>query len=120
MEDKNTITYMEDILVDIDNNYYLFKKSVDYVWAKFMQAGKISKKSIDMFFNNPNSTLMGEQLTYKNVDQMWALLTELPYNKVIWWTKSLSICSIITDVTPKKYLMYYFDIIFAIHFLIGH
>ena len=38
----------------------------------------------------------------------------------MWWTKSLSIRSVIANVAPKKYLIYYFDIIPAICFLIGH
>ncbi len=51
---------------------------------------------------------------------MSALLTELSYGKVTWWTKSLSIRSVIADVALKEYLMYYLDIIPAIRFLIGH
>lgn len=43
---------------------------------------------------------------------------ELSYSKVMWWTKSLSICSIITDVALKKDLKYYLNIIPAISFLI--
>ncbi len=51
---------------------------------------------------------------------MRALLTELPYDKVTWWTRSLNIYSITTDVAPKEYIMYYLDIILVIQFLIGH
>ncbi len=54
------------------------------------------------------------------MDEISTLLIELSYSKVTWWTKSLSIRSVTTDVTPKEYLIYYLDIIPAIRFLIGH
>ena len=72
------------------------------------------------FFNSPDLVPMQKYLSYKNVDEMRALLIELPYSKVIWWTKSLSICSVIVNVAPKEYLMYYLDIILTIRFLISH
>lgn len=85
-----------------------------------MQASKMTKRSMRMFFHNPDLAPMRKHLSYKNVDEIRALLIELPYGKVICWTKSLSICSVIADVAPKEYLMYYLDIIPAIRFLIGH
>ena len=51
---------------------------------------------------------------------MRTLIMELPYGKITWWTKSLNIRSVIADVAPKKYLMYYLNIIPAIRFLISH
>ena len=63
---------------------------------------------------------MWEHLSYKSVDDIKALLTELPYGKVTWETKSISICSVIASVAPKDYLMYYLDIIPAIRFLISY
>lgn len=44
---------------------------------------------------------------------------ELLYNKITWWTKSLTIYSVIFNAISKKYLMYYLDIISIICFLIG-
>ncbi len=85
-----------------------------------MQDSKMTKGLMGMFFNNPDLAPMREHLSYKNVDEMRALLTELPYGKVTWWTKSISMRSVISDVAPKEYLMYYLDIIPAIRFLIGH
>ncbi len=79
-----------------------------------MQASKMTKRSMRMFFSNPTLAPMREHLSYKNVDGMKALLTELPYGKVTWWTRSLSIRLVTADVAPKEYLMYYFDIIPAI------
>ncbi len=73
-----------------------------------------------MFFSNSTLVPMWEHLSYKNVDEMRALLTKLPYGKVTWWTRSLNIRSVTADVAPKEYLMYYLDIIPAIRFLIGH
>ncbi len=49
-----------------------------------MQASKITKGLMTMFFSNPTLTLMQEYLSYKKVDKIWALLTELLYSKVIW------------------------------------
>ncbi len=59
------------------------------------------KGSMTMFFNNPTLAPMWEYLSYKNVDEMRALLIELPYGKVIWWTRSLSIRSVTANVAPK-------------------
>lgn len=47
-------------------------------------------------------------------------LTKLLYKKITWWTKSLSIRLIITNIATKNYLIYQLDIIFLICFLIGH
>lgn len=51
---------------------------------------------------------------------MRVLLIKLPYDKVTWWTKSLSICLVIANMALKEYLMYYFDIKLVIQFLIGY
>ncbi len=67
-----------------------------------------------MFFSNPTLASMREYLSNKNIDKMRVLLTELPYGKVTWWTMSLNICLVTTDMAPKEYLMYYLDIIPAI------
>lgn len=83
MEDENTMAYIKDIQVNIDNNCYLFKNNVDYILAKFIQASKILKRSIDMFFSNFNLASIKKQLSYKNVNKMQVLLTELQYNNVI-------------------------------------
>ncbi len=104
---------------DADNKLPL-KNNVEYEWARFIQASKMTKGSMIMFFSNPTLTPMREHLRYKNVDEMRALLIELPYSKVTRWTRSLSIYSFTADVALKKYLMYYLDIIPAIRFLIGH
>ncbi len=85
-----------------------------------MQASKMTKKSMTMFFSNPNLALMREHLSYKNVDEMRVLLIEFSYDKITWWTGSLSIRLVTADVASKEYLMYYLDIILAIRFLIGH
>ncbi len=108
-----------DIPGDTDNRLP-FKNNIEYKWARFMQASKMTKGSMTMSFSNPTLSPMLEHLSYKNVDKMRALLIELPYDKVTWWTRSLSIHSVTADVAPKEYLMYYLDIIPAIRFLISH
>ena len=49
-----------------------------------MQDSKMTKRSMGIFFNNPDLALMRKYLSYKSVDEMRALLTELPYGKVTW------------------------------------
>lgn len=73
-----------------------------------------------MFFNKLNLAPMQEHLSYKNVDKMSVLLIKLPYSKIIWWIKSLSIYSVTIDITSKEILIYYLDIILAVQFLIDH
>lgn len=34
MGDKDIIVYIKDISDDVDNNYYLFKNSMYYIWLK--------------------------------------------------------------------------------------
>ena len=67
-----------------------------------MQASKMRKRLMTMFFSNPILILIWEHLSYKNIDKIKALLTKLLYGKVIWWTKSLSICLVIADVALKN------------------
>lgn len=52
------MAYMTDIIVDQDNNCILFKNNIKYVWEKFIQASKISKRSLNIFLNTYNLTLM--------------------------------------------------------------
>ncbi len=117
--DEDAMADVTDIPGNMDNRLP-FKNNVKYEWAKFMQASKKIKGSMTMFFSNPTLAPMREHLSYKSVDEMRALLIELPYGKVTCWTRSLNIRSITTDVAPKEYLIYYLDIIPAIRFLIGH
>ena len=103
--DEEFIAYLADTLVVLNDNGFPFKNNVEYAWAKFIQDSKITERLMRMFFNNLDLAPMREHLSYKSVDETRALLTELPYGKVIWWTKSISIRSVIADVAPKKYLM---------------
>ncbi len=72
-----------DILGNADNQLS-FKNNVKYEWARFMQASKMTKRLMTMFFSNLTLAPMREYLSYKNVDKMRALLTKLPYSKVTW------------------------------------
>ena len=60
MEDEDTMAYIEDVPVDIDNNCYPFRHGVDYAWAKILQASKMLKESMGMFFRNLDLALMQE------------------------------------------------------------
>lgn len=77
------MTYMMDIPIDQNNNCHLFKNNMEYAQAKFIQASKMSKKSMDIFFNNSDLALIQEYLSYKNGDKMGALLRKLSYGKII-------------------------------------
>ena len=48
-----------------------------------MQVGKMTKKSMIMFFSNPTLTYIWKYCNYKNMDKIKTLLIELPYGKVI-------------------------------------
>ena len=50
--DKEFMAYLADILVILNNNDLLFKNNVKYARAKFMQDGKMTKRSIIIFFNH--------------------------------------------------------------------
>ena len=52
--DKEFMVYLADTPVVLNDNSLLFKNNVKYAWAKFMQDSKITKRSIEMFFNNRN------------------------------------------------------------------
>ena len=80
----------------------------------------MTKRLMGIFFNNLDLAPMREHLSYKSVDEMRALLTELLYDKVTWGTKSISIYSVTANIVTKKYLIYYLDIIPAICFLISY
>lgn len=84
IKNKNTMIYMVNILVFVGNNYFSFKNNIEYIWVKFMQANKMTKKSIEIFFKNLNLAMMQKHLNYKNVNKIKALLIELLYSKVIW------------------------------------
>ncbi len=117
--DNDAMADVADIPGDADNRLPL-KINVENKWARFIQASKMTKGSKTIFFSNSTLAHMREHLSYKNVDKIRALLKELPYSKVTWWTRGLNICSVTADVAPKKYLIYYLDIISVIRFLIGY
>lgn len=104
-----------------NNNCLILKNNIEYIWARFIQANNMTTKWLTIiFYINPNLVLMWRHLSYKNIDRIMAWLIKLVYDKVIWWTRILSIHSVTTDVAPKKYLIYYLGIILAIWFLISH
>ena len=80
MEDKDTMVYMKNILVDVNNNCPLFRHNVDYAWAKFLQVSTMLKESMGIFFSNSDLAFIQQWLSYKKVDQIRALFTELPYD----------------------------------------
>lgn len=75
---------MIDILIKLVNNCLLFKNNMKYEWVKFIQTIKISKRSINIIFNNPNLALIQQYLSYKNVTKKRILLIKRLYDKVIW------------------------------------
>ena len=75
---------MANISVVEDNNHFPFEDNDEYIWARFMQASKMIKELMTIFLvTNLTLTPMRKYLSYKNVDKMKALLTELSYYQVI-------------------------------------
>lgn len=52
VENEEVMAYLADIRIILNNNGLLFKNNVKYIWTKFIQDNKMTKKSIKMFFNN--------------------------------------------------------------------
>ena len=82
IRDEKFIAYLADTPVVLNDNGLLFKNNIEYTWAKFMQDSKITKGSMGIFFNNSDLAPIRKHLSYKSMDEMRALLIELPYNKV--------------------------------------
>ena len=82
--DEEVIAYLADKLIILNDNSLSLKNNVEYAKAKLIQDSKMIKGSMGMSFNNPDLAPMREHLSYKSVDEMKALLTELPYGKVTW------------------------------------
>lgn len=80
---EDVVTNQSNIPFDKDNNRLPFKNNVEYTQARFMQASKMMKKSMIIFFTNSNLAYMREYFSYKNLKKMKVLLIELPYIKVI-------------------------------------
>ncbi len=81
IRDEDAMTDVVDIPGDADN-CLLLKNNVEYEWARFMQASKMTKVSMTIFFSNPTLALIREHLSYKNMVKIRALLKELPYGKI--------------------------------------
>lgn len=74
------MAYLTYTMVFSNNNNFLLKNNIEYKWRKFMQNRKITKESIEIFFNNLNSILLQKYLSYKNIEKITALLTKLLYD----------------------------------------
>lgn len=81
VEDKNAIVNVTNISNNA-NNCLLFKNTIEYEQARFIQVNKMIKKLIIIFFSNSTLVSMWKHLSYKNIDKIRALLTKLSYNKV--------------------------------------
>lgn len=57
----------------LNNNNLLFENNVEQIWANFIQASIITKKSIKKFFNNLDLATMQKYLSYKNMNKIKAL-----------------------------------------------
>lgn len=51
---KDIMVGIANILVVEDDNHLLYKNNVEYVWARFIEVSKMTKKSITIFFINFN------------------------------------------------------------------
>lgn len=80
MEDQDVMVDMVDTSSDIDN-CPLFKNNLEYIWIGFMQASKILEESMIIYFTKPDFAPIQKHSSYKIVDNMKSLLTELVYDK---------------------------------------
>ena len=80
---EDVIVGLANIPVVKDDNCLPLKNNVEYIWARFMQANKTIKRLMTIFFINLDLASMQEHLSYKDMDEMKALLTELLYGKII-------------------------------------
>ncbi len=62
VEDKDAMADVADIPGDVDNRLP-FKNNIEYKWARFMQASKMTKGSITMFFSKPTLAPMRKHLS---------------------------------------------------------
>lgn len=60
---------MANMLIIVNNNYFLFKNNVEYAWAKFIQANKMLVS-------------MRKYLSYNKKNKIKTLLTKLLYSKI--------------------------------------
>lgn len=74
---------MVNISVIKNDNYFVFKISIEYIQASFMQINKLIKRLIITIYNNPDKTLRQNYLNYKNGNKMKVLLIKLVYGKII-------------------------------------
>lgn len=82
VKDEDAMVYITNMSIVINNNCFPLKNNVEYTWAKFIQASKMTKGSIEIFFRNPNLISMQKYLSYKNMNKIKVLLMELLYDKV--------------------------------------
>ena len=82
--DKKFMAYLEDTQIVLNDNRLPFKNNIKYTWAKFIQDSKMIKGLMEMFFNNPDLAPIWKYLSYKNMDKIRPLLTELLYGKITW------------------------------------
>lgn len=83
MGKKNNVVYIENILIEQNNNCFLFKKNLKYIWAKFMKTSNMSKESINMLLNNSDLIRKEKYLSCKNIHKIKILLNKLLYGTVI-------------------------------------
>ena len=69
------MVYLADTQVVLNNNGFSIKNNVEYIWVKFIQDSKMTKESIEIFFNNPELAFIQTHLSYKSVNEMKVLLT---------------------------------------------
>ena len=76
------MAYLADILINVNKSGLLFKNNIKYIKGKFMQDSKMTKKLIELFFNNLNLIAIQDYLSCKNKNKIKILIIKLLYRKI--------------------------------------
>ncbi len=109
-----------------NKDYLSFHNSIDYSWVLWLHNNHTTKKSVNVFFKNPQLNKMHSHLSFKNTDQWLDQLHEISYDisqaskKQKWTLQTFKIESAYDGGTDCEYVIQYQSIIDTLHFLLSH
>ncbi len=109
-----------------NRDYLSFHNSIDYSWALWLHNNHTTKKSVNVFFKNPQLNKMHSHLSFKNTDQWLDQLHKISYDisqaskKQKWTSQTFKIESAYDGGTDCEYVIQYQSIIDTLCFLLSH
>jgi len=109
-----------------NRDYLSFHNSTDYSWVLWLHNNHTTKKSVNVFFKNPQLNKMHSHLSFKNTDQWLDQLHKILYDisqalkKQKWTSQIFKIKSAYDEETDCEYVIQYQSIIDTLHFLLSH